>query len=95
VRALSEVFRESLKGGGSKMDEWINYFCDTHSGHEYVTGWTPGVGVETTAGVDKPAINDKALAAAVFAIWWGEKPIREELKKDLVSRKSELRSNRL
>jgi hypothetical protein len=38
------------------------------------------------AGVDKPATNDKALAAAIFGIWLGDKSIQEDVKKDLVGR---------
>lgn len=47
---------------------------------------SPGVGLETkVAGADKPAINDKALASAILAIWLGDKPIQGDLK-DLVAR---------
>jgi hypothetical protein len=47
--------------------------------------------VETTsAGEVKPPIVDKAFAAAVFGIWLGEKPIQEDLKRDLVSRAAEV-----
>lgn len=53
--------------------------------------WTPGVGLETkVAGVDKPAINDKALGSAIFAIWLGDKPVQDDLKKDLVARGEQL-----
>ena len=84
---IRDAFRDSLKGAGDKTDVWINYFSDIRSGQECVIAWTPGEGLETkVAGLDKPVINDKALASAVFAIWLGDKPIQEEVKRDLVSR---------
>jgi len=53
--------------------------------------WTPGVGLETkTAGLNKPPLNDKAFASAVFSIWLGDRPIQDDVKKDLVSRAAEL-----
>ena len=88
---IREAFRESLNGAGSKTEVWITYFNDIRSGQECVIGWTPGVGLETkVAGADKPAINDKAFATAVFGIWLGDKPIQEEVKRDLVGRAGEL-----
>jgi len=86
-----DAFRDSLKGAGNKTDQWVAYFSEIRSGQECVIGWTPGVGLETkVAGVDKPAINDKAFASAVFGIWLGDKPIQEDVKKDLVVRSGEL-----
>jgi Chalcone isomerase-like len=84
---IRDAFRDSLKGVGGKTDVWVGYFNDIRSGQECVIAWTPGEGLETkVAGVDRPAINDKAFASAVFGIWLGNKPIQEEVKKDLVAR---------
>ena len=84
---IRDAFHEGLKGPGVNPDRWLTYFGDTRSGQEYVIGWTPGVGLETkVAGVDKPALNDKALASAVFSVWLGPKPIQDDIKKDLVAR---------
>ena len=84
---IRDGFRESLKGADGKTEEWIGYFEGIKSGQECVIAWAPGVGLETkVAGTGKPVINDKALAAAVFGIWLGEKPVQEDLKKDLVGR---------
>ena len=84
---VRDAFRNGLKGAPAKTDAWINYFSETRSGQEYVIGWTPGVGLETkVAGVDKPVLNDPALAAAVFGIWLGAKPIQDDIKQDLVAR---------
>jgi hypothetical protein len=88
---IREAFSETFKSSGVKSDDWIAYFGDLHSGQELVIGWTPGIGLETkVAGADKPAINDKALASAIFGIWLGDKPIQDDMKKDLVARGSEL-----
>lgn len=88
---IRDGFRDSLKGVGGKTEEWIGYFTGIRSGQECVIGWVPGVGIETkVAGVDKAAINDKAFASAVFGIWLGDKPVQEDVKKDLVSRGGEL-----
>ena len=84
---IRDAFHDSLKGAGDKADAWINYFSEIRSGQECIISWVPGTGLETkVAGADKPAINDKALASAVFNIWLGDKPIQENIKKDLVSR---------
>jgi len=84
---IRDAFRDALKGTGVDTGAWLSYFGDTRSGQEYVIAWTPGVGLATkVAGVDKPALNDKALASAVFGIWLGTRPIQEDIKKDLVAR---------
>lgn len=88
---IQDAFRDSLKGSGAKTNEWLAYFTDIHSGQECIIGWTPGVGLETkVAGAEKAAINDTALASAIFAIWLGDKPIQDDLKRDLVTRGGEL-----
>jgi len=84
---IRDAFHDSLKGAGDKPEVWINYFNDIRSGQECVISWVPGRGLETkVAGVDKPTINDKVFAAAVFGIWLGDKPVQENIKKELVSR---------
>jgi hypothetical protein len=88
---IRDAFRETLSGAGPKTEIWLQYFNEIHSGQELVIGWTPGVGLETkVAGVDKPAINDKAFASAVFGIWLGDKPVQEDMKKDLIARAGEV-----
>jgi hypothetical protein len=88
---LRDGFRDSLKDAGNQRERWIDYFSDMHSGQEIIIGWVPGVGLQTkVAGTDKPVINDKAFASAVFAIWLGDKPIEEDVKKDLVARAGDL-----
>jgi len=88
---IRDAFRESLQGAGPKTEEWISYFNDIRSGQEIVIGWTPGVGLVTkVAGMDKPPINDKPFAASVFSIWLGDKPVQDDIKKDLVARVGEV-----
>ena len=88
---IRDAFRDVLKGTGAKGEEWISYFTDFRSGQECAISWVPGVGLGTkVAGVDKPPINDKAFASAVFGIWLGEKPIQEDIKRDLVARAGSL-----
>lgn len=73
------------------MDAFLAYFGDTASGQEYVRRWAPGGVLKTTlAGQERPPIEDKSFAAAVFAIWLGDQPIRESIRKDLVSRAEQL-----
>ena len=84
---IRDAFRDALKGTGVTAEAWLGYFPDTRAGQEYIIAWTPGVGLETkVAGVDRPPLNDKPLASAVFGIWLGTKPIQEDIKKDLVAR---------
>jgi len=88
---IRDAFREALKDVGGMTEPWIAFFTEIHSGQECVISWVPGVGLETrVAGVDKPPINDKAFASAVFGIWLGEKPIQDDIKKDLVARAGDL-----
>ena len=86
------AFREVLTGADkARTEAFVGYFSETKSGQEYVIRWTPSVGLETTvAGQPRAPINDPAFAKAVFAIWLGEKPIQEDLKKAIVSRAGEL-----
>jgi hypothetical protein len=52
-----------------------------------VLRWVPGGTLETVMdGNAKPPIADRDFAAAVFAVWLGDKPIQEDIKKGLVSR---------
>ena len=84
------AFRETLQGA-SKLDLFVGYFGDTKEGQEYILTWKPGGILDVkVAGLNKPEINDKAFAAAVFGIWLGDKPIQEDIKKGLVSRAGEL-----
>ena len=86
---IQEAFRESLAGAtGSRVDQFVGYFPDTKVGQEYVLHYAPGGTLDVTAaGLKKVPIADKAFASRVFAIWLGPKPIQEEIKQGLVSRR--------
>jgi len=85
---IQEAMRETLAGADkARTDQFVSYFPEVHTGQECVLRWAPGGVLETTmAGQPRPPIADKNFAAAVFAIWLGEKPIQEDIKHDLVSR---------
>jgi hypothetical protein len=83
---IQGAFREVLPAG-PRLDAFLNYFGDTKSGQEYVLRWVPGRGLMTTvAGQEKAVIDDKNFAAAVFGIWLGDKPIQDDIKRELVAR---------
>lgn len=85
---IQGAFREALPSASkARVDAFASYFGDTKVGQEYVIKWAPGGVLETTVvGVAKPPIADKDFAAAVFGIWLGEKPIQDDIKRDLVAR---------
>jgi hypothetical protein len=89
---IQGAFKEALPGADAgRLASFVGYFSDTKEGQEYRLRWAPGGTLETTvAGQAKPPIADKTFAAAVFAIWLGEKPIQEDLKASLVSRTGDL-----
>jgi hypothetical protein len=87
---MQEAIREALSAQGmdkARRDAFIANFGDIKAGQEYVLRWAPGGTLETIAvGQNKPSIADKNFAAAVFAMWLGDKPIQEDVKSGLVSR---------
>jgi hypothetical protein len=89
---IREAMREALAGADkARVDTFVSYFPAITSGQECVLRWAPGGTLETImAGTPKPPIADKGFASAVFAIWLGDKPIQEDLKKAIVSRAGEL-----
>lgn len=91
-RTIQEAMREALAGADkARLDTFVSYFPDIKAGQECVIRWTPGGALETVmAGKMKPPIVDRDFAAAVFAVWLGEKAIQEDIKKGLVSRAAAL-----
>jgi hypothetical protein len=85
---IQEAMREALAGADkARAEQFVGYFPEVKTGQECLLRWAPGGVLETTmAGQPRPPIADKNFAAAVFAIWLGEKPLQEDLKRDLVSR---------
>lgn len=89
---IQEAMREALAGADkARVDTFVSYFPAIQSGQECLLKWAPGGTLETVmAGQARPPIADKAFASAVFAIWLGERPIQDDLKKAVVSRAGEL-----
>jgi hypothetical protein len=85
---IQGAFRESLQGGEkTKVELFVSAFGDVKTGDEAVLHWAPGGTLEVkVAGLGKAPIADKAFAARVFGIWLGDKPVQDDIKKDLVSR---------
>jgi Chalcone isomerase-like len=89
---IQEAMREALQGADkARVDTFVGYFPAITSAQECVIRWAPGGTLETVmAGANKPPIVDKAFATAVFAIWLGDTPVQEDVKKALVSRAGEV-----
>lgn len=85
-------FREALPGTDkASLETFVGYFGEIKSGQECSIGSAPGGVLEVTvAGQSKQPIADKTFATAVFSIWLGEKPIQDDIKRNLVSRTDSL-----
>lgn len=83
-------FRESLSSANadaSKSNLFVQYFNDVKSGQEATIHWVPPGTLEVNvAGLGKPPIPDRKFAEAVLSIWLGDKPVQDDIKRDLVSR---------
>lgn len=89
---IQDAMREALPGADKVLtDQFVSYFPEVKEGQECVLRWGAGGVLETImAGEKRPAIDNKAFAAAVFGIFLGEKPIQEDLKQALVARVGEV-----
>lgn len=85
---VRDGFYEALPNIDRKrLDLFSSHFGAPRKGDVYVIHWAPGGALDVTAaGQKKPPIADKAFATAVFEIWLGEKPLQEDIKRDLVAR---------
>jgi hypothetical protein len=85
---IQEAMRESLAGAEkTRLETFVGYFPEIRAGQDCVLRWAPGGTLETVmSGQPKPPIADRDFAAAVFAVWLGERPVQEDIKKGLVSR---------
>jgi len=85
------AFREALTTANkARVEQFLAGFTDIKTGQECVLKYSGGALEPVVAGQPKPPINDKDFAVAVFGIWLGDKPIQEDIKKELVARASEL-----
>ena len=89
---IQGAFREVLTAANPQKTElFVNYFSEIKARQEVVLRWAPGGTLDVNvAGLGKTPIEDKAFASAVFGIWLGDKPIQDDIKRDLVSRAAEL-----
>jgi hypothetical protein len=72
------------------LERFVSYFTEAKAGHECVLRWLPGGVLETSVGgVVKLPISDRAFSQAVFAIWLGERPREDQIRRRLVSRAGE------
>ena len=85
---VRDAFYEALPSVDRlRLDVFSSHFGAPRDGDVYVVRWAPGGVLEVTAGGQpKQPIPDKAFSTAVFGIWLGEKPIQEDIKRDLVAR---------
>jgi hypothetical protein len=86
--SIQEAMREALAGADpARVDAFVSYFTEVRAGQECVLRWGRGGVLETTmAGAARPPIADRAFATRVFAIWLGDEPIQDDIKRDLVAR---------
>jgi hypothetical protein len=89
---IQDAFRRHLPAVDPKrLDQFASYFTGAKTGQECALRWAPGGVLETSvAGLAKPPIADRAFSQAVFAIWLGDKPVEDLIRRRLVSRANEL-----
>ena len=86
--AIQGAMRDALAGADrARIATLVSYFPDIKAGQECVIRRAPEGTLETVmAGKSMPSIPDRDFAAAVFAVWLGERPIQKDIKKGLVLR---------
>ncbi len=84
---LSDAEFRSLQG---QINQFLGYFNkDVRENDRYILTWLPGgVIVATVQGVEKPAIQNEAMAKALWNIWFGDDSIvdREDLVKLMLTK---------
>jgi chalcone isomerase-like protein len=88
--SIQNAMREALGAAGAdkaRSETFVAYFPEVKEGQDCTLRVDPSGTLHTTmGGASKPPIDDKAFSAALFSVWLGEKPIQDDIKKDLVSR---------
>jgi hypothetical protein len=88
---VQDAFRETLAGAeASKVELFVRFFPDVKSGQQATIRWAGGSLETSVAGLGKSPIQDAAFAQRVFGIWIGDKPIQDDIKRDLASRAASL-----
>jgi hypothetical protein len=88
--AFRDGIRKTLPEGPESRDEVVDAFCDLFTeeagkGGRIVLTYLPGRGLSAAqAGEILGEAKDPELIAAIWATWFGEDPISEDLKKSLV-----------
>jgi hypothetical protein len=69
----------------SRLTYHNSLYQDVQPGDRYALTYIPGKGTELTLnGIPKGTVEGADLAAALFSIWLGPKPMSESLKKELL-----------
>ena len=89
TEAIQEGFEKNSKAQmgalKARLDRFNGMFPNVKEGDEIAMTYVPGKGTLVTAkGVEKGVIEGKDFADALFSVWLGEKPVQEDLKKELL-----------
>ncbi len=83
-RNVDEATLERLR---SSIDQLNSLYTDVQPGDRYALTYVPGVGTELALNGEPLGVIDGAeFSAALFAIWIGQEPVNEPLRKQLLSR---------
>lgn len=91
VEAWNEGFtanlsKEQHEALAPRIEQFNAMFETVKQGDTIVIDYLPGKGtVVTIAGQAKGVVEGKDFSDAVFSIWLGQKPVTEDLKKELLS----------
>lgn len=86
---IQKAMREALAGrtDATLLERFVSYFPELKQGQECLLRWAPGGTLATTmAGQERPPIDSKDFAAAVFGLYLGDRPLQDDIKLALVSR---------
>jgi len=89
TEAIAEGFERNSKPQmdalKARLGRFNSMFPNVVEGDEIVMSYLPGKGTVVTAkGAEKGTIEGKDFADALFAVWLGQNPVQEDLKKALL-----------
>jgi hypothetical protein len=84
---VKKNYGEEIGAFADDLETFLAYFDrEVEEGQVIELTYLPGPGLATVvAGEGRPSIGSPALARALWAIWFGEKPVSGGLKRDLLS----------
>jgi hypothetical protein len=93
MEAIEEGFEKNSKAQMGALKERLGKFgamiSDVVEGDQIVMTYLPGKGTAVSVkGTETGFIEGKDFAAALFAVWLGNTPVQEDLKKALLTGKS-------